>query len=107
MGGNFREDFSLSSSSPGSERRRHSRLDVVDQQLVTIDLGPENGGLLLDLSVGGVAIQTVAPLKHGAISPFAFRLPQSDSEIEGRGVFVWVDDSKLTGGLRFDELSSR
>ena len=105
MGGNFREGLSISSSSRGSERRRNLRLDVVNQQLVTIDLGADNGGLLLDLSVGGVAIQTVAPLKSGATSPFAFRLPQSDSEIEGSGVFVWVDDTKLTGGLRFDKLS--
>jgi GAF domain-containing protein len=52
-----------------------------------------------------VAVQAVAPLQPTAASPFAFHLPQLNSQIEGIGVFVWVDGSGLSGGLRFDRLS--
>jgi TonB family protein len=80
---------------------------VVNQELVTISLGAENGGLLLDLSTGGAAVQSVSPLKRGATSPFVFQLPKVESPIEGTGVFVWVDGNERAGGLRFDKLSPK
>jgi TonB family protein len=105
MGGDSTAGLSFSSPSRSSERRRHTRQDVIYRQLVPINLGADNGGLLLDLSAGGAAVQSVAPLKSSAASPFAFRLPQLNCQIEGTGVFVWVDDTGLAGGLRFDQLS--
>jgi hypothetical protein len=97
--------LAFSRSPRGSERRRYTRQDVLNQQLVYVDLGDRNGGLLLDLSSGGAAVQAVAPLRPTAASPFVFHLPQLNSQIEGTGVFVWVDGSGLSGGLRFDRLS--
>ncbi len=87
-----------------AERRRHARREVLDQDLVPVQLGNDNGGLLLDLSAGGAAVQSVSPLQSSAPSPFAFRLPQLDSQIEGTGTFIWVSDTGLCGGLRFDQL---
>lgn len=88
-----------------SERRLHTRREVLDQRLISIELGAHNGGLVLDLSTGGAAVVAVSPIERNSSSPFSFQIADSDSPIEGTGTFVWVDNTGLNGGLRFERLS--
>ncbi|MGH9524037.1 MAG: TonB family protein [Terriglobales bacterium] len=89
----------------GAERRRHERREIVDRHIVPIQLGSNNGGLVVDLSTGGAAVVSVAPLERSSKSSFALQIGDTNSQIEGTGVFVWVDSTGLNAGLRFDRLS--
>lgn len=92
-------------ASGGAERRRHTRREILGQRLVSIELGANNGGLVLDLSTGGAAIVSVAPLERYSSSQFSFQIADSKLPIEGTGTFVWVDSTGLNAGLRFEHLS--
>ncbi len=87
-----------------SERRRTPRRSVVDQQIVSISLDRDNGGVILDLSSEGMAVQAVAGLQKGATAEFEFALPDSGTQLRGRGRVIWAEQSGRAG-LRILDLS--
>ena len=99
--------FGTAKKAAGSERRRHRRREIVDRQIVPIQLGANNGGLVVDLSAGGAAVVSVAPLERSSSSSFALNFAETNSHVEGTGVFVWVDSTGLNAGLRFDRLTPK
>jgi len=69
------------------------------QQLVYLELGRENGGVMLNLSEEGCGFQAITPVKCGE-SRFGFQI-NGGRRIAGDAEIVWADDSGVMGGLRF------
>src|ERR1700759_2521232 len=69
------------------------------QQLVYLELGRENGGVMLNLSEEGCGFQAITPVKMGE-SRFGFQI-NGGRRIAGDAEIVWADESGVMGGLRF------
>jgi hypothetical protein len=69
------------------------------QQLVYLELGRDNGGVMLNLSEDGCGFQAITPVKPGQ-TRFAFQI-SGGRRISGEADVVWVDDVGIMGGLRF------
>ncbi len=93
----------MSESSPTSaERRRAPRTKLVE--IAYIGMGPENGGLVLDVSDGGLSFHAVAPVQPAETIHFLLSL-RGKSRIEGAGEVVWTNEMRTICGLRFTSLS--
>ena len=69
------------------------------QQLVYLELGKENGGVMLNLSEHGCGFQAITPVKRGE-TRFGFQI-NGGRRIAGDAEVVWTDDDGVMGGLRF------
>ena len=73
------------------------------EQLAYISLASDNGGIVLDVSEGGLGFHAVAPVEAG--EPIHFRFPvRPVAGIEVVGEVVWKDETGKSGGLRFTHL---
>jgi TonB family protein len=81
------------------ERRLQPRLRV--SSLAYIDLGEDNGGILLNIGEGGVAVQLAMPLLGDDLPQIRLQLPQSKNRIEISGEIAWVSESKKEAGIHF------
>jgi len=81
------------------ERRTHVRRRVLS--LEYIDLGSSNGGILLNLSEGGMYVQAVASLSADDIPQIGFRLPDSGYLVKTDAKIAWVGESKKDAGIQF------
>lgn len=85
-----------------SERRQFPRKKP--EQLSYINLEADNGGMLLDLSEGGVGFHAVSPLDStGGKIRFWFSVKSID-RIDVEGQLVWTDENRKSGGVRFIDL---
>ncbi len=85
-----------------TERRRSPRMTL--KYLAYIDIEPANGGILLNISEGGVSFQSAVPLQPAAMIRFSFSY--GSHRIEANGRLAWTDDTRKRGGLRFTNLSA-
>lgn len=92
---------------PGRERRCRYRRPL--HTLAYVNLGPENGGILRDVSDQGASLHTVLPLQAGA--PVHLRCDlfypgstPSRVRLEADGQVVWADKSG-PAGVRFTSLA--
>jgi hypothetical protein len=83
------------------ERRLCGRKPL--EQLAYISLPFDNGGIVLDVSEGGLGFQAVAPVEVGAPIHFRFSV-RPVAWIEAIGEVVWKDETGKSGGLRFTHL---
>jgi hypothetical protein len=74
------------------------------QQLVYLELGRNNGGVMLNLSEEGCGFQAISPVERGK-TRFAFQI-SGGRRIAGEGEVEWTDGVGVTGGLRFIDLSA-
>lgn len=81
-----------------SERKR-------PEQFAYIELSPGNGGIVRDVSEGGLGFHVFGPVERRGPIPFWFSFSANSNRIEGTSELVWTDESKKTGGLRFAQLS--
>ncbi len=86
-----------------SDRRQFPRTKLVE--IAYIGMGPENGGLVLDVSDGGLSFHSVAPVQRAETVRFLLSL-RGHSRIEGAGEVVWTNEMKTVCGLKFTALSS-
>jgi periplasmic protein TonB len=84
------------------ERRSHVRRRVL--ALEYIDLGFSNGGILLNLSEGGMYVQAVASLPSDDFPQISFRLPDSLYLIKTNARIAWMGQSKKDAGIQFIDL---
>jgi hypothetical protein len=85
-----------------SERRQTPRMTV--EELIYITLEPGNGGMILNVSEGGICFHAAIPvLKTGTLH---FRLCEHNVRIEADAELAWSDETLKKGGLRFTNLSS-
>ncbi len=100
----------MSNTPQGAE----SPLEIVDRRLcgrrpvpslAYVDLGENNGGIILNIGEGGLAVTLVAPLSTNVLARMRFQLPGSGDWLEARGEIARVSESKREAGLRFVDLS--
>jgi cell division protein FtsN len=101
-----------------TERRRVPRMTVKGPAYVNLD--PNNGGVILNISEGGLCFQSTAPIQRTETIRFWFSYRThrietdaglaSKDEVQTRGVsrfievgieVAWTDQARKTGGLRF------
>ena len=94
---------SVSTDSP-VERRSYERHRT--NEVTYVDLGADNGAILVNLSEGGIGFQSVAPLESGQTVILKFKLPGEKNDLESRAEVAWSNESGKRGGLRFVELTA-
>jgi len=101
--GNSTTDYKIpAGGTPREERRRNPRTRVAD--CVYLNIEPDNGGILLDVSWTGLGFQTAAPIAIG--EQIDFRLSAGwNNDIELSGELIWLDETRKRGGLRFGQMS--
>ena len=83
------------------ERRSYSRKTL--NPLPYINLGPDKGGIVLDVSEQGLRFRATTPTE--SLAPIHFSFSAHSDLVEGVAELVWTDQANKTGGLRFTELS--
>jgi TonB family protein len=82
--------------------RAHARRKILP--IGYVELGQENGGILLNLSEGGLAVRSPLPLVSREFTGIRFQAPKSQAWLTASGRIVWLSDSKKEGGIQFTEL---
>ena len=91
------------SASP-PERRHHVRRDV--RALAYLDIGADNGGIVLNLSEEGMAFQAVGRLDGQTDLSLRIQLPESRTRIKTAAQIVWLSESNREAGVRFVDMPS-
>lgn len=73
--------------------------------LAYIDVGSDNGGIVLNLTEDGMAFQAVGPLEGQQEVSLRIQLPNSANRIETAAKIVWLSESNRQAGVRFLDLS--
>jgi hypothetical protein len=79
------------------ERRRAARMTV--ERLAYIDLEPDNGAIILNVSDEGLCFHSIAPVEQ--TGRIRFWWSDSKKRIEADGELAWLDETQKRGGLRF------
>jgi hypothetical protein len=101
-----------------TDRRQTPRMKV--KGLAYVNLDPDNGGIILDISEGGLCFQSTGPVKQTETIRFWYshrshRIMARQVEAQTRGVsrlieagseLAWTDETRKKGGLRFTNLSA-
>jgi TonB family protein len=87
------------------DRRVHRRRPVRSLAYVKLDEG--NGGIILNASEGGLAVQAVTSLMDDVLPTVSFQLPQSRSWLHLRARTAWTGDSRKVAGLEFLDLTEQ
>src|ERR1700722_14460317 len=95
------QDSSSSRKLKPHERRVHIRKPL--KKLSYLSLPDENGGIVLDVSVGGLSFHSIAPVKADGPIHFRFGI-DSSKRVSAVGELAWIDEAGTTGGLRFTDL---
>ena len=82
--------------------RAHARRRMLP--IAYVELGQENGGILLNLSEGGLAVRSALPLGSREFTGIRFQAPASQAWLTASGRMVWLNDSKKEGGIQFTQL---
>ena len=88
-----------------SDRRLYSRQQI--KSLCYLDLGRDNGGIILNISEGGLAVHAVGIFLDSPILQMQFQLPQSDEQLEASGQVAWTSESKKEAGIHFIDLPEK
>jgi len=86
----------------GLERRHLDR--ITPERLVYVDLKPDNGGIVLNVSDEGLCFQSIAPVKKHQSLSFSFL--EHNLPAEAVGEVVWTDETQKFAGLRFTRVSA-
>ncbi|MGH9684120.1 MAG: PilZ domain-containing protein, partial [Candidatus Acidiferrales bacterium] len=85
------------------EKRHYVRRDVAE--VIYIELGAENGGLITNVSETGLAVQAAKVVAEDSIERMRFRLRDSDSWIDAAGKIVWRSkERRKQVGIQFVDL---
>src|ERR1700674_2083334 len=94
---------SSSVSVPASDRRVHPRQRI--RSLAYVHLGEGNGGIILNISEGGIGVHAAEALDEGeGVISMGIEIPRSRKRLEVRGEIMWVGESRKEAGLRFVDL---
>jgi TonB family protein len=69
-----------------------------------MELGEENGGIVLNIGQGGAGVQLAMPLQGDELPPLRLQLPQSTNRIKLCGRVVWVSESRKEAGIQFVQI---
>ena len=82
------------------QRRQATRTTL--NSVVYINFDSDNGGIVLNVSEGGLCFHSVAPLQREGTLRFWFS--EHKQRIEADAEIAWIDETRKTGGLRFTTL---
>ena len=91
------------SSLDSTERRQFARHQV--KSLAYLDIGADNGGIVLNVSEGGLAVHAVAALPPEPTIGLRLQLPRSTKRLEAQAKVAWTSGSKKDAGVEFIDLS--
>lgn len=83
------------------ERRQTPR--TVMERLAYINIEPNNGGIVLNVSDDGLCFHSIAPVEREG--KLRFSLLEQNRRIEADGELKWMDQAQKVGGLKFSILS--
>ena len=96
-----------------TERRQTPRMKVEGLAYVTLD--PDNGGIVSDISEGGLSFYSTTPVERTAKIRFWFSQRRYKVEGDGRmactrfleadSELAWTDETRRKGGLKFTNLA--
>lgn len=87
------------------DRRFFARRSV--RSLAYVDLGDDNGGIVLNMSEGGLAMHSAVTLSEVHLPRVRFQLPQCRDWIETRAEIAWTSETKMLAGILFIGLPDR
>jgi TonB family protein len=88
----------------GENRRMCPRRKI--ERLAYVDFGPDNGGMLIDISERGLSFQGVGRVTKGQPLHLRFTLPGAGGRrVEATAELVWSNTSGKGGGLQFIEIT--
>jgi TonB family protein len=87
---------------PGSDRRGCLRQPL--RSLAYVELDEGNGGIILNLSEGGLAVQAVTSLMDDFLPGVRFQLSESEGWIQTNARITWTSESRKLAGLEFISL---
>jgi len=70
-----------------------------------VELGQDNGGILLNLGEGGFAVQSALAVQGTEFAELRFQIPQRRGWQKARGRIAWMSENKTVAGIQFLELS--
>jgi TonB family protein len=85
------------------DRRAHARQPV--RSLAYVELGDGNGGIALNVSEGGLAVQAVMSLGGNDLPAIRIQLAHSRKQIQAKGRVAWTGDLRKLAGVEFVDLS--
>jgi len=86
---------------PTTDRRHSPRVQL--DQLAYLNIEPDNGGIVLNVSEGGLCFRSMGMIESE--SPLRLSLQESNRKIDIPGELVWTDEVKKCGGVRFSTLT--
>jgi TonB family protein len=86
----------------GLERRVYPRQSI--QSLAYVELGEGNGGIVLNVSEGGMAVQAIMSLMNDELPRVRVKLSHSNKGIEAEGRIAWSSDLRKLVGVEFVDL---
>jgi TonB family protein len=90
-------------SIPARDRRAHPRQRI--RSLSYVQLGDGNGGIVLNISEGGIAVQAAEGLDDSeGLLAMRIEVPRSRKRLELTGEIAWIGESRKEAGLRFVNL---
>lgn len=91
------------SRSSVTDRRSHRRMRIIPFGYLQMDVS--NGGIVLNISEGGIAITTAAILTDDRLLNLNVQFPDVGGWIETSGQIAWRSESKKEAGVRFVALT--
>jgi TonB family protein len=85
------------------DRRVHSRLPI--RSLAYVELDEGNGGIVLNVSEGGLSVQAFASLMDDVLPGVRFQLSESEGWIQAHARITWTGESRKLAGLEFVDLA--
>lgn len=96
------QDSQAGSISHRHELRQHPRRKSAG--MAYVELARDNGGILLNLGEGGLAVQSALALTSRDFPELRFQLPNMRGWLTGSGRVVWMSESKKEAGIQFLDL---
>ena len=93
----------IADSPRSDERRRITRKRILS--LAYLEVGSDNGGMVLDLSESGLALQAFNPLIGLTRVSLRIQPPKSRKRIAATAEITWLSEAKTEAGLRFLDLT--
>jgi TonB family protein len=87
---------------PEKDRRLHARQRV--HSLSYVKMGDSNGGIVLNISEGGISVQAAAVLDPTEPVTMWLEIPKVRDRVEVTAEIAWLSASKKEAGLRFVDL---
>src|SRR5260370_36031382 len=84
------------------EARAHGRRKA--GPMAYVELGQDNGGILLSLGEGGFAVSSALAFRATEFPELRFQVPQLRGWLSARGRIVWMSENKTGAGIQFLEL---